>query len=350
MSYCIEAQRAEETTNCLLDWYDENKRDLPWRHTQNPYGIWISEIMAQQTRISFLLAYYNRFMEQFPTVQTLASASEAEVFKAWEGLGYYSRARNLKSAAQKIMTDFGGEVPKTKEELLKLPGIGEYTAGAILSIAYNIPVPAVDGNVLRVFSRLENSEEDIMLPKTKQTAADFVSAIMPAGRAGCFTQALMELGALVCIPKNPRCVECPVFSLCKAYQDGRQHELPKKTAKKPQKKEDKTILIIRNSNGAILMRRRSEKLLSGLWAFYLTDFEMSEQMVYEHLTELRFLPANIRKMGGAKHVFTHIIWQMQGYDCQIDGGDPPEGYQWIAQADIKNLAIPAAFRFYTKQL
>ena len=202
MNNAIDPERAENITKSLLNWYDESKRDLPWRHTHDPYAVWISEIMAQQTRIAYLLSYYDRFMNRFPTIRSLAEACEDDVLKAWEGLGYYTRAGNLQKAARKIVADFSGKLPRTKKELLTLPGIGDYTAGAILSIAYGIPVPAVDGNVLRVYARLENNDANILLPQTKKQAANFVAALMPPERAGCFTQALMELGALVCLPKK----------------------------------------------------------------------------------------------------------------------------------------------------
>ncbi|MCL1823077.1 MAG: A/G-specific adenine glycosylase [Oscillospiraceae bacterium] len=339
-------KRKEQFRRLLLGWYDENKRDLPWRHTNEPYLIWVCEIMAQQTRISFLLDYYNRFIQQFPTVQSLAEAEEAAVLKAWEGLGYYSRARNLRKAARKVMSNFGGVLPKTKKELLSLPGIGEYTAGAILSIAYGIPVSAVDGNVLRVFARLENSNADISLPQTKQAVISLVEAVIPKERAGCFTQALMELGALVCIPKNPDCVHCPVFELCGAFQAGTQHELPVKTAKTPQKPIDKTILLIQNHKGEILMRQRTENLLLGLWEFYMTDGFMNEAEVSAHLGSFGFPVQEIKPLGSAKHVFTHIIWQMHGYFCKTAKQNPPHDYRWVGTDELKKLAIPAAIKFY----
>jgi len=348
--YAIAPNRAAGITDGLLCWYDENKRDLPWRHTRDPYAIWVSEIMAQQTRIGFLLGYYERFMRQFPTLETLANADEADVLKAWEGLGYYSRAKNMQKAARQILAAVGGVFPRTKSELLSLPGIGEYTAGAILSIAFGLPTPAVDGNVLRVFSRLEDSAADIMLPQTRQTASAFVSRLMPGDRAGCFTQALMELGALVCTPKSPECAICPLADLCKAKVHNRQHELPKKTSGKPPKTLAKTILILRNPGGQILMRQRDEKLLSGLWEFYMLEAAMDEAAVLAHLKGINVMVNQIADLGAAKHVFTHQIWQMIGYDCLIDGNFNPDGYQWISKDAVSSLAIAAAIRFYVKLL
>lgn len=346
----ITSEVTENITKSLLDWYDKNKRDLPWRHAREPYAVWISEIMAQQTRITYLLSYYERFISRFPTAQLLAEAPEDDVLKVWEGLGYYARARNLQKAAQKIMSDFGGQLPRTKQELLTLPGIGEYTAGAILSIAYGIPVPAVDGNVLRVYSRMENIDEDILLPQTKKQAADFVAALMPADRAGCFTQALMELGALVCLPKSPICTDCPIAAFCIARAYGRQLELPQKAAKKPPQSLQKTILIIRNTEGQILMRQRTETLLSGLWEFFMLDSAMTKSKVKKHLQELGVVVDSIQDMGASKHIFTHQIWQMTGYSCIVFGDFSPVGYQWIQKENIKNLAIPTAIRFYAEQI
>ena len=342
-------KRKEQFRQHLMSWYDENKRSLPWRTTNDPYLIWVCEIMAQQTRISFLLDYYNRFVKQFPDIQSLAEAEESDVLKAWEGLGYYSRARNLRKAAQKVILDFNGTLPKTKKDLLSLPGIGEYTAGAIMSIAYGIPVPAVDGNVLRVFSRLENSGADISLPQNRQATVNFVESVMPKDRAGCFTQALMELGALICIPKNPDCAHCPVSELCKAYIAGTQNELPKKTAKAPPKPVDKTVLMIQNPEGEILMRQRSERLLSGLWEFHMTEGVMHSKDVSVHLQSFGFTADEIKPIGSAKHVFTHIIWQMCGYACKVRNQNAPHGYQWFGKSEFKTLAIPAALRFYVQK-
>ncbi|MCL2055544.1 MAG: A/G-specific adenine glycosylase [Oscillospiraceae bacterium] len=343
-------KRKEQFCQYLLSWYDENKRCLPWRHTDDPYLIWVCEIMAQQTRISFLLDYYNRFTKQFPDVQSLANAEEADVLKAWEGLGYYSRARNLWKAAQKVVLDFNGALPKTKKELLSLPGIGEYTAGAIMSIAYGIPTPAVDGNVLRVFSRLENSDSDISLPQTRRATANLVETVMPKGRAGGFTQALMELGALICIPKNPNCIHCPVSELCEAYIIGTQKELPKKSPKSSPKPINKTILIIQNSQSEILMRQRSEKLLLGLWEFYSLDEFVNEEDISTHLQSLGLTAYEIKPLGTAKHIFTHLIWQMRGYICKSENQNAPHGYRWIGKFEFETLAIPAALRFYVQKV
>lgn len=350
MSYTIEPERAITVAQSLLAWYDQNKRDLPWRHTRDPYAIWVSEIMAQQTRIAFLTAYYERFIKLFPTVQRLAEADTAAVLKAWEGLGYYSRARNLQKAAQQVISRFGGQIPQDKEALLTLPGIGEYTAGAVLSIAYGIPTPAVDGNVLRVYSRLENADADVNLPPTRQRAAGFVAAVMPAGRAGCFTQALMELGALICLPKTPDCKNCPVAGLCQARHCGRELELPRKSAKKPPQSLEKTVFILRNSKGEILMRQRTETMLSGLWELYMADGAIEKADTPAYLKQAGLEVRRIESLGGAKHVFTHQIWQMQGFDCLVKEEIAPEGTRWIEKTEISKLPVPVALGYYMKKI
>ena len=308
--YTISGERAAAITADLLDWYDRSKRDLPWRHTSDPYAIWVCEIMAQQTRISFLLNYYERFIARFPTIQALAQADEDDALKAWEGLGYYSRVRNLRRAAQLVADEHDGKLPRTKEELTALPGIGDYTAGAILSIAYGLPEPAVDGNVLRVFARVEASDADITKPETRRIATGFVAAVMPQERTGSFTQALMELGALVCTPKSPDCAGCPLQSVCLGYAGGRQEELPCKTAKKPPETLDKTVLLVRDPAGRVLMRQRTETLLCGLWEFCLIDGALTAEQAGERLNGLGLSAGAVTPVGEARHVFTHRIWQM----------------------------------------
>jgi len=339
---------AKEIQNRLLGWYDQNKRDLPWRVSTHPYSVWISEIMAQQTRIATLLPYYERFIKRFPTVFDLAAAPEDDVLKAWEGLGYYSRARNLRNAAQRIVSEWSGIIPDTKKELLSLPGIGDYTAGAILSIAYEVPMPAVDGNVLRIFSRLTNSDKDVAQPQTKELAKQFVASVLPSTRVGCFTQALMELGALICVPKNPQCVACPLEPLCRAKQCGRQSKLPIKSAKHKKETISQTLFIICTSDGRIVMRKRSEKLLNGLWEFYRVEGCFDEEAVTEHLNELGYMVSSITSMGKSKHVFTHIIWEMEGFFCEVCEQHAPSGYDLFKPSELKNLAIPTAIRKYTE--
>lgn len=254
----------------LLDWYDRNKRDLPWRRHRDPYYIWVSEIMLQQTRVDTVIPYFQRFIERFPTIEALADAPEDEVLKCWEGLGYYSRARNLQQAARQVKEQYGGMMPSGKDEVAGLKGVGPYTAGAIRSIAFNIPAPAVDGNVMRVLSRYFLIEEDIMKVRTRTHMEELVMTLIPEGRASDFSQALMELGALVCTPKSPKCLTCPVMHHCAARFEGKEEQLPIKTKAKPPRPEYRLTAIVEGSGqhqGKILVRRRpATGLLAGMWS------------------------------------------------------------------------------------
>jgi len=345
----MDEKRYKDIGKRLLAWYDQNKRDLPWRKDTTPYGTWVCEIMAQQTRITALLPYYERFLRDFPTVHALHEATEDRVLKAWEGLGYYSRARSLKKAAAIIVEQYNGELPMEKEALLKLPGIGEYTAGAIMSIAFGLPQPAVDGNVLRVFARIENNNVDVMLPEAKKPAEEFVRAVMPAERAGCFTQSLMELGALVCIPKTPRCDECPLKGLCQSERDGRQGELPVKSPKKEKKTLDKTVIVLQTPSGRIALRRRTESLLNGLWEYLLLDKALTQAEVKAFLTEQGLTVESVTPMGKANHIFTHMIWQMEGWFCLVKEEKAPDGYELFTEEERSKLALPGALKFFQKK-
>lgn len=327
------AARAGALRAALVSWYDGAKRDLVFRRTRDPYHIWLSEIMAQQTRITALLPYFTRFVGQFPTVAALAAADEHQVLKAWEGLGYYSRARHLRRAAVLMEEKFGGRVPDDRKALLGLPGIGDYTAGAILSIAFGRKEAAVDGNVLRVHARLERDMTDVTRPEAKERAARWVLALMPDDRPGDMTQALMELGALVCLPKIPRCGACPARALCLARAAGCETELPVKTPKRPQRPEERPVYLLVDPEGRVLMRRRTETLLHGLWEF--------PAAVPQEVIVLSDEPC-----GRAEHVFTHIRWRMEGHLCRTAGGTAPEGYVWMTPGDFEALAVPKAFRAY----
>ncbi len=351
-----DTRRNEKILTALLAWYDRYKRDLPWRQTTDPYHIWVSEILAQQTRITALLPYYRRFVGQFPTVEALAAAQEDDVLKAWEGLGYYARAKNLQKAAGIVTTQYYGRLPDSFDALVRLPGIGAYTAGAILSIAFEQAVPAVDGNVLRVFARVEDDDIDIVTPKAKEKATAFVAGLMNEmaakgqSRAGALTQALMELGALVCLPKTPRCIECPLAQVCRGRQAGREGALPVKTAKRPPKEMAKTVLVVCNQDGAILMRQRTERLLSGLWEFVLLDGDMNAANIGPFLEQQGLRLLHLTPMGEARHVFTHMIWQMKGFLCRVEANPPVEGYIWQPQEDLTKLALPGALRFFVQSI
>ncbi len=318
-----------------MDWYGVAQRALPFRSTGDAYAVWVSEIMAQQTRITALIPYFESFIRAFPTVAALAAASEHDVLKAWEGLGYYSRARNLHKAAQLILEHHGGAVPSDPAALRALPGIGDYTAGAILSIAFSQRQPAVDGNVLRVHARLENDSTDVMCPAAKDKARAWVLSLMPQDVPGDMTQALMELGALICLPKTPRCGECPVASLCAARLSGCEQQLPVKTPKKPQRAEQREVYLLFDPQGRVLMRRRCEALLRGLWEF--------PHALPDGIQVLSKTPC-----GSAVHVFTHIIWQMEGFDCRVLPIPAPEGAVWADAALFDTLPIPVAFKAFTE--
>ncbi|GAB3804120.1 A/G-specific adenine glycosylase [Virgibacillus kimchii] len=305
----------------LLTWYHENKRDLPWREDQNPYKIWVSEIMLQQTKVDTVIPYFNRFIEKFPTPEALAEANEQDVLKAWEGLGYYSRARNLQNAVREVVSSYGGKVPENEKELGELKGIGPYTKGAILSIAYNQPVPAIDGNVMRVFSRLLLIEEDISLQRTKKLVEEKVREMISTEDPASFNQAIMELGALVCTPRSPGCLLCPVQSHCEAFAHGREEELPVKAKAKKQREVSYVVLLIRNENDEYLIEKRPEKgLLANLWQFPMvpldkTNLKQVEEWTYENYG-IRIRLEN--KLGKLNHVFTHLIWNLEVYEAATD--------------------------------
>ncbi|WP_099205989.1 A/G-specific adenine glycosylase [Scatolibacter rhodanostii] len=343
-------EKEERLVRNLMDWYYQNQRDLIWRKTREPYRIWISEIMAQQTRITAVLPYYERFMKTFPTLKSLAEASEDEVLKSWEGLGYYSRARNLLKTAQIIQVDHQGDFPQGSAVLKKLPGIGEYTAGAIASICFDEKVPAVDGNVQRVFARIYENRMDISIPQSKKLLTEFVREVMPERETGIFNQALMELGALICIPKIPNCESCPVQGLCEAYKKGTQAELPVKAPKKAAKQESKTILLITNGAGEVLLRQRTEKLLGGLWEFYMIEEDLTEEEVLVYLEKIGISLEKITYIGAATHIFTHKQWNMKGYECKVKDGKGIDGFSFYAKEQIENLALPTALQFFRNWL
>ncbi|KQY86715.1 A/G-specific adenine glycosylase [Paenibacillus sp. Root52] len=318
----------------LLDWYMINRRDLPWRRHNNPYFTWVSEIMLQQTRVDTVIPYFNRFIGNFPTVQALAEAPEEDVLKNWEGLGYYSRARNLQAAARQVMELHGGEIPQDKQAVFALKGVGPYTAGAILSIAFNQPQPAVDGNVMRVLSRYFLIDEDIMKGSTRVLMEELAGELIPEGRARDFNQALMELGALVCTPKAPHCLTCPVMEQCSGRIAGRELTLPVKTKAKPPRPEQRLVAIVEGRGahrGRVLVRQRPESgLLARMWelphvlaeppakagkkAAPLAD-EPAMALLAGSLWAEGFAARPEGLATHAEHVFSHIVWQLQVYKC-----------------------------------
>ena len=298
----------------LVRWYIRSQRSLPWREDRNPYRVWISEIMLQQTRVEAVVGYFHRFMDLFPTVETLAAADEQEVLKAWEGLGYYSRARNLHRAAREIMARYGGVFPDTLKEIRSLPGIGPYTAGAIASISYDLPVPAVDGNVLRVMARLDGIETDVLLPASKEDITRRVRAMYLPGKANPLTQGLMELGALVCVPGIPRCQDCPLKGYCRAYQTDRQETLPVRSPRKQQTMSRLCAGLIRTGGGILVAQRPDTGMLANLWEFPLVKRGRSKKQTMAAFHESYGIGIeSMEKAGHVRHVFTHRIWEVDVY-------------------------------------
>ena len=333
----------------LLPWYGKNKRDLPWRQDRDPYHVWVSEIMLQQTRVEAVKGYYSRFLQALPTVADLANADDEVLHKLWEGLGYYSRVRNLKKAAQVIIEKHGGIFPGKYAEVLALPGIGEYTAGAICSIAFDQPTPAVDGNVLRVVSRLCNDTTPIDDLSFKKRVQKDLAQIYPE-RAGDFTQALMELGATVCGPnRKPDCENCPCGSICLAYKNGTAEVLPNKTPKKDRRIEERTVFIL-NCDGKFALQKRPNKgLLGGLWQFPNTTEKLSVEEMIRYLEQNGVEIHEISRTVERKHIFTHIEWQMRGVYMKVRYKN--EEYTWLSAEEIRSqAALPTAFRQFFEEL
>mgnify|MGYP001123970407 CR=1 FL=1 len=342
----------------LLAWYDSGRRILPWREEPTPYHVWLSEIMLQQTRVEAVKPYYDRFLQALPDIESLAAADEEKLLKLWEGLGYYNRARNLKKAAQILVSEYGGRMPDDYEIILSLPGIGSYTAGAISSIAFGKAYPAVDGNVLRILARLRTDERDILQAGVKKSVEEELADVMPKDRPGDFNQALMELGAMVCIPNGaPKCDVCPWKELCRARAQGITGEFPKKAGKKPRSIEKKTILVIQDAERVALRKRPEKGLLAGLYEFPSMEGNCEEERVLAYLRELGLLPLRIRALPPAKHVFTHKEWHMTGFLIRVDeladrgGRQEGEGLIFVDPKETRtNYPIPSAFAAYAEQV
>ena len=340
----------------LLRWYDDGHRDLPWRREPAPYRVWVSEIMLQQTRVEAVRGYFERWMQAFPDVRALAAADEAQVLKLWEGLGYYSRARNLHRAAQLVCESYGGTLPADYEALLALPGVGEYTAGAVASIGFGLCVPAVDGNVLRVAARLNDDFTPITDVKQKKRTTGHFSEITPEDRPGDFNQSLMELGAMVCLPNGaPKCEVCPLFDQCLAGQHQTWTEYPFKKSAKPRRIEDRTVLLFLDGTHTAVRKRPKKGLLAGLYEFPNFDGVLSEQEALEEAEKFGVTPLHIQALPPYKHIFSHVEWHITGYAIKIAGNDvEQEGEEkaGLIFADAKTAAeryaIPSAFAEYAK--
>ncbi len=331
----------------LLAWYRVNARDLPWRKTQDPYRIWVSEIMLQQTRVAAVLGYYARFLEAFPSVEALASAPEELLMKLWEGLGYYSRARNLQKAA-KLVANRGG-FPDTYSGLLELPGVGDYTAAAIASAAFAQAEPAVDGNVLRVITRLTNCHDSIAAPQTKKNIRAQLREIFPAeeGNIRIFNQSLMELGATVCVPNGPpKCLLCPVRDLCLGRKRGTAESLPVKAPKKSRRVEEKTVFLLLRQGQIALRKRPASGLLAGLWEFPNAENALDEPAAAKAVRAWGLEPKAWKNRIAAKHIFTHVEWHMTGYTLEVSG-EGPEDFTWVDT--LERHAVPSAFARYREE-
>ncbi len=320
----------------LFNWYDRHARVLPWRSNPSPYRVWISEIMLQQTRVEAVVPYFDHFMNIAPNIESLHNLSEDQAIKLWEGLGYYSRIKNIKKTAEIIIRDFKGFIPENKQDLESLPGIGPYTSQAILSIAYNQKAAAIDGNVLRVFARLLELKEDIKNPKTKQVIRTTVESLLPEERNNDFTQALMEIGATVCLPNGtPKCMICPLRDLCLAFKHSTQEQIPIKQKKKTRSIIHKNVYLYKYDNLYAIEQRPNTGLLASLFQFPNDE----EAVVKSHKLYL----------GSSKHVFSHLIWEMDGY--LIDAANKSPQYIWVTREElVERYAIPTAFKAFTKYI
>ena len=351
----------EQCASLLLDWFYANRRTLPFRQDPTPYHIWLSEIMLQQTRMTAVLPYYERFLAACPDIPALAACDGEKLHKLWEGLGYYSRVRNLQKAAQIVCEQYGGELPADYDALLKLPGIGAYTAGAVASISFGIPVPAVDGNVLRVLSRLDDDRRCVSEPAVKKALTERAAALQPKEAPGDFNQALMELGALVCLPNGaPLCEQCPWKNLCKARAAGTALQLPVKARPKARRVLPVAVALVESPEGWLLHRRPETGLLAGLWEPPLwedTSFTNAAEM-QKALAEIGIDTATAfgaeflcEPLPKAKHIFTHLEWHMSGWKFYAPSQPLPEGYVWASRDQLEQeYTLPGAFKAYRKQM
>ena len=341
-----------ELSQRLVPWYRKERRDLPWRHTTDPYRIWVSEIMLQQTRVEAVKRYYARFMEALPDVKSLAEVEEDKLLKLWEGLGYYNRVRNMQKAARQIMVDYNGTFPQTYEEIRSLTGIGNYTAGAISSFSYGLAYPAVDGNVLRVVTRITADDSDIMKQSTRKKIEEKLQRVIPVGHAGDFNQGLIELGAIVCVPNgDPKCEECPAATFCKAKLQGKIQELPVKEKAKARRIEKKTVLILRDEDKIAICKRPAKGLLAGLYELPNVEGHFTRKEITEYCKDIGLMPIHIKKLPEAKHIFSHIEWHMTGYDIRVDELEKTnnKNFLFIHPQEIqKEYPIPSAFEKYMK--
>ena len=343
----------KESVEPVVAWYRKHRRDLPWREHPDAYRVWVSEIMLQQTRVEAVKPYYERFLEAFPDVAALAEAEEDKLLKMWERLGYYNRVRNMQKAAQQVMTEHNGRFPQSYDEILKLSGIGHYTAGAISSFAYGIAKPAVDGNVLRVVSRLLASDADIMKASTRAQMERLIEEVIPIDAAADFNQGLIEIGAIVCVPNGePKCEICPVAHLCKAKAQNIQMELPVKTKAKARRIEKRTVLIFRDNETVAIRKRPVKGLLAGLYELPNVEGHLTRKEVIEYGKEIGLTPIRVKKLASAKHIFSHVEWHMIGYEVLVDELEKncSEKMIFAGREEIdRKYSIPSAFEAYIER-
>lgn len=346
--------RLGEVTAPLLYWYAQNKRVLPWREDKEPYHIWISEIMLQQTRVEAVKGYYNRFLERLPHVRDLAEVTEDELMKLWQGLGYYNRARNLKKAAEMIERECHGRFPEEYEELLRLPGIGEYTAGAIASIAFGKPEPAADGNVYRIYTRLFADDSDITQEKVKKRIREEIKEAVPEKCPGEYNQAWMDLGAVICLPNGaPLCMECPVSKWCLAQERGDMTVFPVKSPKKKRKIQDRTVFLLEYQGKYLIQQRPKKGLLAGLWEFPAQEGRISPEQITSFLEKWNVDADEVELLGSGKHIFSHVEWHMLGYMVHLKEL-PQELQEGMVLSSVEQIqdkySIPSAFSVYLEEI
>lgn len=355
---------SDSIRNILLTYYDEHRRDLPWRQVRTPYGTWISETMLQQTRVATVIPYYHRFLEEFPDLRTLAEAPTDRVYKVWEGLGYYSRARNLQNGARFVLEHENGVLPDDADRLRKIPGIGPYTAGAIASLAFGKAEAAVDGNVIRVFSRLYAMRISAKDESSKRLIAEKVRLSLPEDRPGDFNEAIMDVGAGICLPKRPLCAECPLQTVCQANLLGIQNELPLRTPKNPNPEYPKTVVVCFQDDKVLLHRRPATGLLANLYEFLTLDGHLSEEdVINETVRAVGLSPANcnvtVSQLAPSRHVFSHLTWVMEAFRVEFARKKTgPEilfsecrpDYLFVDREAASLLAFPSALKAYVPEI
>lgn len=344
----MESNPLNALPGALLPWYEQSRRDLPWRQDREPYHVWLSEIMLQQTRVEAVKGYYTRFLEHLPTIEALANCDDDQLHKLWEGLGYYSRVRNLKKAAIRVMEDHHGAFPGEYGLVRALPGIGDYTAGAICSICFDLPVPAVDGNVLRVISRITEDATPIDLPQYKKAVRDALAAVYPP-RAGDFTQALMELGATLCGPnRKPQCTVCPCRDFCGGAIHGTAEQFPVRLPKKEKRVEERTVLILSCDGRYALEKRPRSGLLAGLWQFPNVPGKLELTQALALVESMGLRPREILRSVEREHIFTHIRWEMRGIYLEVT--EAASSHTWLTAGEIDAAALPTAFRQFWEEI